>query len=101
MMIKSIDRATETYVRRLSGWLDEVLPTQLDRICLCGGTANYLGTELDAFLINKLKSRDKKDLSLHSQLTIPTAIKQRVDADRFADIYSLWHQLTNPVAVTK
>jgi hypothetical protein len=101
MLIKAIEDATATYLRRLSGWLDEVLPTQLDRICLCGGTANYLGTKLDTFLINKLKSRDKKDLSLHSQLTIPAAIKQQVDADRFADIYSLWHQMTSQAAVTK
>jgi hypothetical protein len=101
MMIKSIDRAAETYIRRLSGWLDEVLPTQLDRICLCGGTANYLGTKLDSFFVSKLKSRDKKDLSLHSQLTIPTAIKQQIDVDRFADVYSLWHQMTNQVAVSK
>jgi hypothetical protein len=101
MMIKAIDHATTTYTRRLSGWLDEVLPTQLDRICLCGGTANYLGSGLDSFLVSKLKSRDKKDLSLHSQLTIPVAIKQQVDADRFADIYSLWYQMTNSAAVAK
>jgi hypothetical protein len=99
ILIQAIENATSTYIRRLSGWLDEVLPDQLDHIYLCGGTANYLASTLDSLLLDKLKSKDKKDLHLHSQLTIPTAIKQQVDADRFADIYVLWYQLTNQAAV--
>jgi hypothetical protein len=101
ILIKAIEDATGTYIRRLSGWLEEVLPNQLDRIYLCGGTANYLGSALDSFLIDKLRSRAKQDLYIHSQLTIPAVIKQQVDADRFADIYSLWHQLTNQAVVKK
>jgi hypothetical protein len=99
--IKAVENATANYVRRLADWLDEMLPTQSDLICLCGGTANYLGTALDSFLIDKLRSRAKKDLCMHSRLIIPAAIKQQVDADRFADIYSLWHHMTDRTIATK
>jgi hypothetical protein len=101
MMIKAIEAATATYVRRLSDWLDEMLPLQSDKICLCGGTANYLGSDLDALLISKLRSGAEQDLYRHSPLTLPPHLNRSIDVDRFADIYALWHQMTNPAVVTK
>jgi hypothetical protein len=99
--IEAVNKATAKHINSLSVWLDEMLPTASDRICLCGGTANYLGTALDSFLIDKLKSKSRQDLHLNSRLTIPMKFKQQVDADRYADIYSLWFQMTNQLAVAK
>jgi hypothetical protein len=98
--IKAVESSTANYFELLTDWLDEMLPTQSERICLCGGTANYLGTELDSFFLGKLKSRAKENLFRHSPLSINT-LQRQIDVDRFADIYAHWHRLTELATVTK
>jgi hypothetical protein len=91
-LTKSIDIATDEYWLKLSGWLEEMMPSQSFTICLSGGTANYFTEELKKIMYDKLSYKDERMMRFHSIVKPPDSLK--VYNDRFNDIYSLWHRMT-------
>ena len=99
-LIKSIDLATDEYWLKLSVWLEEMMPSQSYTICLSGGTANYFTEELKKFMYDKLSDKNERCVRFHSVVKPPNSLN--VYDDRFNDIYSLWHRMSQqPLTVSK
>jgi len=86
-----VDRVNEAYWTKLSDWLQEVMLSQSDKICLCGGTANYFEDKLKEFMKDKASAHSEKNVSFHGLIKPPDDLHLR--DNRFEDIYSLWHQM--------
>ncbi len=98
-----IARATTSHVQQLQSWLGEVMPNRVDTILLCGGTADYLQNDLDAYLLSKLPSGRTKDAELYIHIgeKLPVEIQKLGLGNRFTDIYCLWQDLQrlHPVVI--
>ena len=91
-LMKIIDRVHEAYWTKLSDWLEEVMLSQSDKICLCGGTADYFEDKLKEFMKDKAYAQSEKNVSFHGLIKPPDSLP--VYNNRFDDIYSLWHQMS-------
>ena len=90
-LIGAIATANRHYWGELADWLEEMMPSQSDRVCIAGGTANYFKVELQDFLKTKVVSPVEGAVCWHSAIELPDRFK--VYNDRFDDIYSLWQQM--------
>lgn len=91
-LIEIIDRSTIEYTNKLTDWLDENMDSGLDRVCLCGGTSNFLIDEIKPHLIEKLIDKNDRRFLRHSPLS-ENAKKTLGSGDRYHDIYCLYLQL--------
>lgn len=90
-LTKTIDKASNDYWTKLADWLEEMMPSQSDKVCLSGGTANYFESELKDFVKDKVIDRVEGAVYLHSAIKLPDSFGAY--NDRFNDIYSLWQQM--------
>jgi hypothetical protein len=91
-LIEIIDNSTIEYINKLTDWMDENMDSGLDRLCLCGGTSNFLLDEIKAHLIEKLI--EKKETRLLQHFSLSEDAKEMLGyGDRYHDIYSLYLQL--------
>jgi hypothetical protein len=99
-LMKTIDRASDDYWTKLADWLEEMMPSQSNKVCLSGGTANYFESELKDFVKDKVIHQVEGAVCLHSAIKLPDSFGAY--NDRFNDIYSLWQQMERrfvPVSV--
>ncbi len=90
-LTKTIDKASNDYLTKLTDWLEEMMPSRSDKVCLSGGTANYFESELKDFVKDKVIDRVEGAVCLHSAIKLPDSFGAY--NDRFNDIYSLWQQM--------
>lgn len=88
----AIDRLHRSYIHKLESWLREEISEPVDKVILCGGTADYIQAELDPFLLSRLPAAKAGDeeLYIHVGDSLPAAILKTGLGNRFADIYCLW-----------
>lgn len=91
-LIAQINRLHRSYIHKLESWLREEISEPVDKIILCGGTADYIQVELDPFLLSRLPAAKAGDeeLYIHVGDSLPAAILKTGLGNRFADIYCLW-----------
>jgi hypothetical protein len=93
-----IDKSAIEYTNKLKDWLDENMDSGLDRLCLCGGTSNFLLDEIKPFLLEQLIDKNEKRLLQHVPLSEDAKkISELRLSDRYHDIYCLYLQLQKDV----
>jgi hypothetical protein len=91
----AINVAMSEYLRSLEAWLKSVMQ-QTDLIVLCGGNADYIGKSLDLFLQKYVGDLPTGSIFRHiGASSIPEEIEATGIANRFLDIYCLWHKLNS------
>ncbi len=80
---QAISDARQTYTIKLRDWLSEALPPQVEELVFCGGTSDYLKTELMAMF-------PQLSLYFHAQVELPADVRGLKMGHRFADIWCLW-----------
>ena len=98
MLEKNIIKLSNEYLIKLSDWLDERMPLVSDHICVAGGTVNYFSEELGKLMQAKAFAGSGKNVSFHSLIEPPKDLP--LYGNRFDDIYSLWHQMSQRQIVT-
>lgn len=96
---ENIIKSSNEYLVKLTDWLDERMPPVSDHVCVAGGTANYFTEELMTSMKAKAYRQSEKNVSFHSFIKPPTELN--LHEDRFDDIYSLWHQMSQRVNIIK
>lgn len=102
-LIAAIKQSRSDYVRMLTHWLDEVLPPNTDEIVFCGGTAEYLKSELRSHYSRYAQS-------WHAGISVPPELDPNGLGYRLADAYGLFtyfksqfqglrHKATEPTEV--
>jgi hypothetical protein len=88
----AIKAARSYYWTMIKTWIDECLDSGIDRVIICGGTADYLKPELLAHLKPKFPPimNGKSELYFHSSINLPGAVQSKGLDYRLADIYCLW-----------
>ncbi|MCU0542636.1 MAG: ParM/StbA family protein [Oscillatoriaceae cyanobacterium Prado104] len=86
-LLEAIKLARPEYAQRLIGWLDEVLPPDIDEIVFCGGTAEYLKPELRSHFSECAQS-------WHGEIEIPSELDPDNMGIRLADVYGLFEYFT-------
>jgi len=83
MIREAIREARSEYARQLTGWLRETLPKDLDEVVLCGGTADYLRTELKQHF-------EFSRISWHADVRLPEVLDPKGMGSRLVDVYCLF-----------
>lgn len=82
-ILEAVKVAKKEYVTALTSWLTEVLSTrELNEVVFCGGTADYLRTELD----NHFRAIPVK---WHGGIKLPESLRDLGLGNRLADVYGL------------
>jgi hypothetical protein len=76
------------YSASLQSWLNEVLPGHIDQVILCGGTADYLHTELKSYF-------NSSSILWHGQ--IPHELQEHPLANRLCDAFGVYEFLKQRV----
>ncbi len=93
-----IDKSASEYTNKLKDWLNENMDSGLDRLCLCGGTSNFLLDGIKPFLLEQLIDKNEKRLLQHVPLSEDAKkISGLRFNDRYHDIYCLYLQLQKDV----
>jgi hypothetical protein len=87
-----IEKSIIDYTIKLTDWLGENMESGLDRLCLCGGTANFLLDEIKPFLLDRVKNKETERLLQHALLPEDPQSTLFL-TDRYHDIYCLYLQL--------
>jgi hypothetical protein len=87
-LIKAIEVAHIQFMNDLKNWIKGNMPNQVDAIIGCGGTFDYIGTDLNSFLTTKIKDGDKNLYMCQGYETNYLKVNSR-----FADIWHIWHVL--------
>jgi hypothetical protein len=91
--LKELITASRSYYwTMLRTWIDECLDSDIDRVIICGGTADYLRRELETHLKPKFPSimNGKSELYFHSSINLPGSVQSKGMGFRLADVYCLW-----------
>jgi hypothetical protein len=83
LLRQSIQEARGEYVTQLKTWLTELLPKELDEVIVCGGTADYLCSELQEYWQNY-------QIFWHAEIKIPEQLLTASLGNRLADVWSLF-----------
>ena len=83
-IISAVSTSRAEYVVTLANWLKEVLPhpNELDELIICGGTADYLRTELDEMF-------PVTPIEWHGGIEIPQSLNEKWLGNRLADVWAL------------
>ena len=90
-----IEKAKQSYVIKITDWLDEHIPDRTNIICIGGGTSKLLWDDIYPFLIKRVAGELNPELCVLRDISIsypqyePDAIMMKND-NRFSDIYSLF-----------
>lgn len=87
-LIAAVKQSRSDYVRMLTHWLDEVLPQDTNEIVFCGGTAEYLKSELRSHYSRYAQS-------WHAGITVPPELDPNGLGHRLADAYGLFVYFTS------
>lgn len=90
-MAESAKRSRDDYARALIRWLSQQLPTDVDEVILCGGTAEYLRKELETHFSNKT-------LIWNGGVKIPSSLDTAGMGNRIADVLGLHHVFVERVS---
>lgn len=82
-MVAAIKEARLEYVRSLTSWLDENLPPDCDELVFCGGTADYLKTELN-------EHYDRTPIVWNAEIFIPHVLDKKGLGNRLSDVYGMF-----------
>jgi len=82
-LIEAVKLSRFDYARMLSHWINEVLPPDLDEIVFCGGTSEYMKSELR-------NQFSHYSLSWHGGITVPKTLDPDGLGCRIADVYGLF-----------
>lgn len=82
-IVEAVISARTEYITALGSWLTEVLPLQeLDEVVFCGGTADYLKSQLDSCF-------PATPVKWHGEFKMPSDWGQQWLGNRLADVYGL------------
>ncbi|MGH2412836.1 MAG: hypothetical protein ACRDEA_03900, partial [Microcystaceae cyanobacterium] len=82
-IVEAVRAARKEYVTALTSWLAEVLSTgELDEVVFCGGTADYVRTELDGHF-------PATPVKWHGGFKMPNGMNPSGLGNRLADVYGL------------
>ena len=92
-LIDAVNACRIEYARALCSWLREVLPRQvyLDEVVLCGGTADYLRSELENHFAYT-------DINWNAGIDLPTQLQDTELGSRLCDVYGLYTCFRGAVA---
>jgi len=90
-IIEAIKRSRAEYLRALKEWLAEVLPDSVDEIVFCGGTADYLKSDLNGYFISTL-------LEWHGDFALQPTWEHQWLGNRLADVYGVFAFLSSFIA---
>lgn len=76
---RAIKFARHEYANNLTSWFKQVIPADVEEIIFCGGTADYLKKELNAYY--------RAIPCLFSGIAVPTSIDNNCLGSRLADVY--------------
>ena len=76
---QAIKFARHEYASSLTSWFKQVIPPDVEEIIFCGGTADYLKKELNAYY--------RSTPCIFSGITVPTSIDKNSLGSRLADVY--------------
>ncbi|HAZ48858.1 MAG TPA: hypothetical protein DDW76_14700 [Cyanobacteria bacterium UBA11369] len=82
-IIAAIKEARPEYVRSLTSWLDENLPSDCDELVFCGGTADYLKKELNEYY-------DRLPIIWNADISIPPVLDKQGFGYRLSDVYGMF-----------
>jgi hypothetical protein len=91
-LVKAVEVTRTKFVGDLSSWIKSNMPPQVDAIVGCGGTFDYLGQDLNSFLVDRIKL-GVTGLYICRGESLPNAADNIELRSRFADIYYVWHSL--------
>jgi hypothetical protein len=83
------------YLTLLKTWIDESIDSAIDRVLVCGGTADYIRPELGQYLESKVLpiQPGKSECYFHSSIKFPDRVRAMNMGYRLADIFCLWGEL--------
>lgn len=87
-IIGAIKEARPEYVRSLTSWLDENLPSDCDELVFCGGTADYLKKELNEYY-------NRFPIIWNADISIPTVLDKKGFGYRLSDVYGMFFYFRN------
>jgi hypothetical protein len=85
LMSKALLLARDEYWRAIERWLRSKMDKDIEEIVFCGGTADYIRPEIDAYF-----QQEGIKVSWHGGIVIPNEISSGM-GNRMADVYAL-HQ---------
>jgi hypothetical protein len=84
-MSKALFVARDEYWRAIVRWLRSKMDDDIRELVFCGGTADYIRPEIDAYF-----EKEEINLSWHADVTLPDELEAGM-GNRMADVYAL-HQ---------
>ncbi|GEM_PF-6606424 len=94
-LIQVIEKAKQSYVVKITSWLDEHMPDRTNIVCIGGGASKLLWDDMYPFLFERVSSEQKPELCVLRDISISSP-RHQIDAvmmkedNRFSDIYSLF-----------
>jgi hypothetical protein len=85
LMSSALTLARDEYWRAIARWLRSSGQSDVEELVFCGGTADYIKPEIDAYC-----EKEEIDVSWHGDVNVPSNISMGLGS-RMADVYSL-HQ---------
>jgi hypothetical protein len=76
---QAIKFARHEYASNLTSWFKQVIPSYVEEIIFCGGTADYLKKELNAYY--------QSTPCIFSGITVPSSIDKNSLGSRLCDVY--------------
>ncbi|MBE9128027.1 MULTISPECIES: ParM/StbA family protein [unclassified Coleofasciculus] len=80
---KAVASSRKEYFLKLSNWMKEHLPREVDEVVLCGGTVDYLATEFKSHF-------QWTPIQWHGGVTVPTELDELGFGNRLVDVYCLF-----------
>lgn len=91
--LKEVIKVSKDYYwNMIRTWIYECLDSDIDRVIICGGTADYLKPELVEYLQPKFPptTNGRSELYFHSSIDLPSKVQEKKMGYRLADIFCLW-----------
>jgi hypothetical protein len=91
--LKEVIKVSKDYYwNMIKTWVYECLDSDVDRVIICGGTADYLKPELVEYLQPKFPptTNGRSELYFHSSIDLPSKVQEKKMGYRLADIFCLW-----------
>lgn len=100
---KQILLARRHYTNLIITWMDEILDPTIDRLIVCGGTADYLKLDLEKHFVPKFPKSEngKSEVWFQGSLRLPPKVEALDMQNRMSDAYCLYFELTHHTRQTK
>lgn len=94
---KQVLIARRHYTSLIVTWMDETLDSTVDRLIICGGTADYLKLDLEKHFVPKFPKTDngKSEVWFQGSLRLPPKVEALDMQNRMSDAYCLYVDLTH------